>query len=404
MTSQPAAGRPSDRVRLGIVGLGAVAQAVHLPLIERLRDAYTIASVADLSPSLTDTIGERYRVARDRRSGTVEELVAAGGVDAVAILTSGSHAPAVETVLDAGLPVFAEKPLAYTRAEIDGIESRLSGAADSSASAGPRLMLGYMKLYDPAVMHALALAAERGSGAPRAIEVTVLHPTSESQLGFAHLLPPPDDIPAGLRSTFGELTERLRREALGEAAAAEFGPLYTDILLGSVVHELALVRAFAGDPTGIDGQWVWPDGAWPPSLEMTGSLPAEGRVSIRWHYLPEYAAYRELVRVVYDAITVELEFPSPYLLHRPTILRVTSPLGDGRNDEVWTSIDEAFETELVAFHAMVVRGQPPAAGTAEGRADIVTCQRAIAAIARSRAVEIGGEAGQRNDPVGASIS
>jgi predicted dehydrogenase len=137
---------------------------------------------------------------------------------------------------------------------------------------------------------------------------------------------------------------------------------------------------------------MWPAGAWPPSFEMTGVLPADGRVSIRWHYLPEYAAYRELIRVIYERVTVELEFPSPYLLHRPTTLRITSPDGDGRNDEVWTSIDEAFETELIAFHAMVISGATPAAGAAEGRADIVTCQRTIAALAHSRGVEIGGEA------------
>ena len=54
-------------------------------------------------------------------------------------------------------------------------------------------------------------------------------------------------------------------------------------MLGSVVHELALVRAFAGDPTAVDGAWVWPAGAWPPSFEMSGVLPSDGRVSIRWH-------------------------------------------------------------------------------------------------------------------------
>jgi hypothetical protein len=79
-------------------------------------------------------------------------------------------------------------------------------------------------------------------------------------------------------------------------------------------------------------------------------------------------------------------------MNRPTILRVTSAEADGRNDEVWTSVDEAFETELIAFHAMVVSGATPAAGAVAGRADIVTCQRAIAALARARGVEIGGEA------------
>jgi myo-inositol 2-dehydrogenase / D-chiro-inositol 1-dehydrogenase len=387
MTSQPPAGRPADRVRLGIAGLGAVAQAVHLPLIERLRDAYTIAAIADLSPTLTNAVGERYRVDARRRFGTVQEMLAAPGLDALAILTSGSHAPAVNAALDAGLPVFVEKPLAFTQGEVDGIDQRLATPTD------PRLDLGYMKLYDPAVLHALELATERGYGAPRAIEVTVLHPTGESQLDFARLLPVPGDIPQAVRDRLIETTRALQREALGQAAADAFGRLYTDILLGSVVHELALVRAFAGDPTAVDGSWMWPDGAWPPSFEMTGVLPADGRISIRWHYLPEYAAYRELVRVVYERVTIELEFPSPYLLHRPTVLRITSPDGEGRNDEVWTSIDEAFETELIGFHAMVVSGATPAAGATEGRADIVTCQRAIAALAQSRGVEIGGEAG-----------
>ena len=385
MTSQPTAGRPSHRVRLGIAGLGAVAQAVHLPLIERLRDAFEISAIADLSPSLTDAIGDRFRVPAGRRFGTVEELIGAAGIDGLAVLTSGSHAPQVDAALDADLPVFAEKPLAYTLAEMDDIDRRLR------AGGTPRLMLGYMKLYDPAVIHALAAASERGYGEPRAIEVTVLHPSGESQLEHARLLRAPTDIPTDVRAALSEAAARLQRDALGAAAAEAFGPLYTDILLGSVVHELALVRAFAGDPTGIDGLWVWPDGAWPPSLEMTGSLPAR-RVSIRWHYLPDYAAYRELVRVVYDAVTIELEFPSPYLLHRPTILRITTPDDGGRLDEVWTSIDEAFETELLAFHAMVTEGRPPAAGAAEGRADIVTCQRAIAALAQARGVGIGGEA------------
>jgi myo-inositol 2-dehydrogenase/D-chiro-inositol 1-dehydrogenase len=386
MTSQRDAGAPTDRVRLGIVGLGAVAQAVHLPLIVRLPEAFSIAAIADLSPGLTTAIGERYRVAPDRRYGTLQEVIASGDLDGLVILTSGSHGAAVVTGLDAGLAVFAEKPLAFTLAETDAIADRLG------PDEPPRLQVGYMKLYDPAVLHARAVAADRDFGTPRAIEVTVLHPTSEAQLAHARLLPPPNDVPDSVRSTSTAETERLRRMALGDAAADAFGRLYSDILLGSVVHELALVRAFAGDPTAIDSVAVWPDGVWPPSVEMTGPLPADGRMSIRWHFLPEYAAYREVVRVVFERATVELEFPSPYLLHRPTVLRITTNDAGGRRDEVWTSTDEAFETELLAFHDLVVAGRRPLAGLAEGRADIVTCQRAIAALSARHGVDIGGEA------------
>ena len=386
MTSQPGRGTATDRVRLGIVGLGAVAQAVHLPLLERLRDAFSIAAIADLSPTLTTAIGERYRVGPDRRFGTLEELVGAGDLDGLLILTSGSHGGAVVRGLEAGLPVFAEKPLAFTLEETDAI------AAGLGSDARPRLQVGYMKLYDPAVLHARRVAADRDFGTPRAIEVTVLHPTSEAQLAHARLLPSPSDVQDGVLAPLAAETERLRRVALGDAAAKAFGRLYSDILLGSVVHELALVRAFAGDPTAIDDLSMWPEGAWPPSVELTGTLPADGRVSIGWHFLPGYPAYREEVRVVYEQATIELAFPSPYLLHRPTILRITSSDAGGRRDEVWTSTDEAFETELLAFHALAVRAELPLAGLSDGRADIVTCQRAVAALAARRGVEIGGEA------------
>jgi hypothetical protein len=41
---------------------------------------------------------------------------------------------------------------------------------------------------------------------------------------------------------------------------------------------------------------------------------------------------------------------------------------------------------------LAVDGEPPLAGLPEGRADIVTCQRAIATLAARQGVAIGGEA------------
>ena len=64
----------SDRVRLGVIGLGAVAQAVHLPLLERLRDAFEIHAIADVSAHLIAAIGERYQVPPERRALSLDEL------------------------------------------------------------------------------------------------------------------------------------------------------------------------------------------------------------------------------------------------------------------------------------------------------------------------------------------
>jgi myo-inositol 2-dehydrogenase/D-chiro-inositol 1-dehydrogenase len=382
MASSAESTYPPERVRLAILGLGAVAQAVHLPLLDRLADRFSIAAIADLSPSLIATIGDRYRVPARARFDGLDSLLTADGIDGLLVLTSGSHGSAVIAGLDRGWPVFAEKPLAWTLAEAAEIAERL--AADSSR----KLQLGYMKLYDPAVVRGVAAAADLGP--VRSIEVTVLHPSDQSQLSHARLLPPPTDVPAGTLDSIRAEADRLRMLAVG--SSGDVGRLYSDIVLGSIVHDVALIRVFAGDPTGIDLVDTWPAGRWPPSVAIAGRLEGEARFAVRWHFLPDYAAYREQVRVVYEAATIELEFPSPYLLHAPTRLRITELEGDARRDRRYASVDEAFEEELLAFHGLITAGHQPLAGLAEGRADIVTSQRIAARYAAQLGSPIKGEA------------
>ncbi len=278
--------------------------------------------------------------------------------------------------------MFVEKPLAWTLAEADAIAARLAG--DRRA----RLQVGYMKLYDPAVEQAAAALADRDRvGAIRSIEVRVLHPSSERQLAHAHLLPPPTDIPLETLAGFHAEDERLHAIALGPGAGS-FGRLYADVVLGSIVHELAVMRALAGDPVAIDAVDAWPSDTWPPSVSIDGRLDDQARFTIRWHYLPDHPAYREEVRVVTENAAIELEFPSPYLMNAPTLLRVSRLDGDDRSDTVFRSVREAFERELLAFHALVVDGTAPRAGVVEGRTDIVTSQRIIGRLAAQVGVPI----------------
>src|SRR5919112_455542 len=47
-------------LRVGVVGLGEVAQVVHLPILETLPDLYQLTAICDLSPTLRKTVGDRY--------------------------------------------------------------------------------------------------------------------------------------------------------------------------------------------------------------------------------------------------------------------------------------------------------------------------------------------------------
>lgn len=363
-----------------------MAQAVHLPLIVRRFDAFELAAICDLSPGLLQAIGDRYGVPPDARYPSLDRLLDHQGLDGVVLLTSGSHGEAALATLERGLPILCEKPLAYTLAEAD-----LLGASPN----WDRLLLGYMKVFDPAVEEAARVVREnRALGERRAVEVAVLHPTSASQLAFAHLLPPPSDVDraviAGLRGATAALVEA----AIGsDAASTELRDLYQDTLLSSLVHELSVIRAVAGDVVAIDWADAWsatPDE--PGSALLVGRLGDGTRVNLGWHFLPDYPAYREDVRFHHVGGSVELTFPAPYRLNEPTRLLVSSGRDEIRQVVAFDSIEEAFERELLAFHELVVDGTPPRTGIADGRTDIVTCQRAIVRLAERRGVPIGGEA------------
>lgn len=367
----------SGTVRLGVVGLGVVAQLVYLPLLVRRPDEFLVSAVCDASPSAREAFGKRLSVPPDRRHATLDSLLDAGEIDALLLLTSGSHGSGARAVADAGLPVLVEKPLAYTLAEADA----LVGA--------PTVQLGYMKRFDPAVQEAARLLT--GAAQLRSVEVVVLHPSPERQVAQLPPLLHPGDVPEQTVAGWTHETRQLGREALGDAVET-YGEFYTDVLLGSFVHDLALLRGFVGDPVRIDLADIWPRGEFPASVEISAELPGEARLSIRWHYMADYPAYREHFRLHTLEGTIQLTFPSPYVLHAPTLLEASSRHAGGERRTVYRSYGEAFERQLLDFHRLVIDGGEPTIGVAEGRADIVTCQRIVAALAERDGVTIGGEA------------
>lgn len=364
----------TEPLRLGLVGLGAVTRLVYVPLLARNADRFRVAAVCDVVRERLDEFGDAHGLAPHARFTDIDSLLDSGGIDAVLLLTSGSHGTALGAAGRANIPVLCEKPLAYTLAEVDAIDP-----------AAP-VQLGYMKLYDPAVREAENALPQLGR--LQSVEVLVLHPAPAQQL--RHLRRQPPAPPGG--SAPDATVSQLRIQALGEAAADRFGSLYTGVALGSLVHELSVVRALAGPIADVYHADYWPEHADPPSLEVLARTLDGGRLSIRWHYLPDYPAYREEVRVHGDHGSLSLLFPTPYVLHAPTELTVTSQRGGGEEVRHFTAFDEAFERQLQAFHAMVVGGAAPAASLSEGRADIVTCQQIIRRIAEYHDVPVAGEA------------
>ena len=371
------------RLRVAVLGLGAVTQSVHLPLLLRRWAEFHVVAVADLSAQRAGQVAGRYGI--EGVFSSREELIAAHTsgrcpLDAVLVATSGSHGGDVLALAEAGIAVFCEKPLALAEAEIVRIEA-----------AGARVQLGYMKEYDPATAE---LARVLDGAAVRAVTVEVLHPSAARQLTFANLLPTPADVDADRLAAAARPTEEALDTALGAGTDPLWRDLYANVVIGSIVHDIALLRSLGHPIEQVHTAHRWGgQGPDPGSVAVTGTLAGGARLHLAWHYLPDYPDYRETVTFHHETGSASLTFGVPYLLNAPTVLTVVAAACDGesRTEHRWAQ-QEAFENELLAFHRFVTDGLAPHAQTAQGRADLVVAQRMIARLAGGA---VGGESAGR---------
>ncbi|HZL06470.1 MAG TPA: Gfo/Idh/MocA family oxidoreductase [Coriobacteriia bacterium] len=375
-------GAMPHRLRIAVVGLGGIAQTAHLPLLRRRWDLAQVAAIADLSACRCAQVGEAYGVSAEHQHADLTSLLEREQVDGVVLLTGGSHGPETLECVRRGIPVLCEKPLAFTIAEADEI------AAAEIEKGRPLVLVGYMKEYDDAVSRAVAAIPTSGI---RAVDVEVLHPADESQLAFANLLPAPDDVDAAVLADVVARTERVVDAAVGVETPRHLRTLYTNVVLGSLIHNISLLRHLLGGIEEIDGALHWPVDVMPGSIEARGSIAAGARLHVGWHFLADYPAYRETVTIHHATGTVQLVFSVPYVLNIPTELTVVSSSGASEERSTSRSVGEAFEHELEAFHALVTKGVPPSSGVAEARTDLVTAQSIVRALARSEGLTLDGE-------------
>lgn len=368
-------------VNIGVVGAGAVATSVHLPILKRRSDLFNLCAVADINPDSAHHLAERFGIPKEAVFSSAYDLISSGKIDAVAIINSGSHCKLVVAALAAGVNVFCEKPLAYSKNEMHLIESALENSSG-------KLMIGYMKTYDPAIMRAKEVI---GNKRPRTVDVVVLHPSGESQLATSDIsvkaFRPPNELVKG----FLQEAHDIAVEALGAAAAESFGDEYGDIILGSIIHELSVLRALDIHISEIDYVDRWPRTSPSESFVIHGRTEDGVRVTIRWFYLDKYPMYQEEVRWISESEGHHVIFPSPYILRVPTKLISTRRIGLAHDVSTFESYEPAFEIELAAFHTLATTGMQMSDPIAAGYEDLAVSQMIAKKICDVEAIPMGGD-------------
>jgi len=345
------------RLRVGLVGTGLIAQVMHLHYLAELGDRFEVAAVCDVVADSARACAGRYRIPAvftDWR-----ELIR-HPLDAVLVLTSGSHAPAAEAAARAGLHVFAEKPMCFSVAEGHAMVA-------AAEQAGVTLMTGYPKRYDPVFAR---FAEEAGSlaGAGQARLESPLGP----YVGHYPLLARPP-APAGLVRRLQQDSAARVRAAIGEASPLE-RHVYEMVLLDTLVHELNTVRGLLGEPDRLEHVSLAEHCV--TVMLRFGGLPA----AIHWIDLPGIARYSMEFALYAPDRRVTLSFPSPFLRGEPAVLAIEG--GEAGTARSWrteetVSYESGFKAELVAFHDGATGGPPPVTSGRDGLRDIALCQAII---------------------------
>jgi len=109
----------AEKIRIGIIGAGNIAQTAHIPAYLKQNDVELFA-VYDIKESRAREVAEKFGFKYAAKS--LEELVGMEELDAVSVCTwNNGHAEAVIASANAGKHILCEKPMAMTVAEAEAM-------------------------------------------------------------------------------------------------------------------------------------------------------------------------------------------------------------------------------------------------------------------------------------------
>jgi len=348
------------KIRVGVVGCGLVAQIAHLPYLQELSHLFEISALCDLSPGLIGELGRRYNVPgqyRDYRQLLEHDL------DAVFVLTR-DHAPVAVAAAESGKHVFVEKPLCFTLEQADEM-------IHSARRNKVKLMVGYMKRYDPGYERACEIFQQMEGSHLIRVHNSVGSPAriTQEMYDLVHF----SDVPEEELAESKARNDASLLQAIGPERK-ELLPAYS-LLLHLWSHNINIMRGAFGEPHQIRYAEVRAGTPNPPlpALQVLAILdygPDTGCV-LETHAFAANEWWDEELALFGNERTVRVRFPNPYLKNSPTTVCVEETVrGALTQHEIVASYDEAYKRELKHFYDCVVNDVEPLTNGQDGKKDL----------------------------------
>jgi predicted dehydrogenase len=331
------------RMKVGVVGLGEIAQIIHLPILQAYSDKFEIAAICDISQELLSALGERYNVPAEHRYTDYNDLPRQRDLDAVFVLNSDEyHTDTALAAIGRGKHVLIEKPMCLTRQEAETI-------IKARDEAGVQVMVGYMRRYAPAFVQAVEYV--------RALEkinyarVRDIIGQNTQFVEQSSVVLRPKDIPPEAMQDRAERASRLIKAAIGDAPPQLVGTYR--LLCGLSSHDLSAMRELLGMPKRVIAARQW--GVFLTTLFEYESFTVTFETGI--DHNRRFDAH---IAVYGEAKEIRVQYDTPYIRHLPTQLFINETQGEAFEERVIRpTFTDPYTVELLHFYEVVTHNTQP---------------------------------------------
>ena len=357
-------------MKVGIIGLGEVAQLMHIPVLHDMQGDFAITAVTDVSPSLTAHIAEKYCI-KDTFSNA-GELIKKSDTDVIFVLSPDQyHCEYVKEALEAGKHVFVEKPAALFSGELE----ELIEIRDNYPSRV--VMVGYMRRFADNFLAAKAILAHT----PRKTEYLRFRDIiCEGPFYIKQTRPVfyPKDVPASIIDTGKARRSRHLDLALGKDSNAVFRTAY-QMLTGLGCHSFSAVRELFGTPE-IRSVTASPNGEHLiVVMEFDGFLGVYELVNNQ-----DIVQFDASIEIFQKTRKLTIKYETPYVRHQPMSLEVIESSGSETKTSFYgPSWRDPFRNELEELAFCIREKREPKTTLKDALEDLRLFEKIIHAMGRT---------------------
>ncbi|KAL2065204.1 hypothetical protein VTL71DRAFT_2873 [Oculimacula yallundae] len=351
-------------LRIGIIGLGEIAQVSHILNLNNLSDYFTITYLCHASKQAIEHCSKKVAGGAPKLTSNAEELIASPDVDVVLVCcVNAFHASYAILALQQNKYVLVEKPLALNYRDIDAI-------IEAEKHSRGKVFVGYQRRYAEAFLDAVDEVATLEK--IEYIRVKDIIGPNSSFVGQSGTYPKTfTDFESEAAAKMVSMEEEMVKEALvrdyGLTTIPDSMSMFR-ILTGLGVHDLSSLRELVGMPTAVLGASLqWP--IWNVLLQYK-DFPVSyesGIINVpSFDANIEIYAKNKIVRVNYD---------TPYVKGLPVTMTIRERIDGSKGDAFQERIirktyEDPFTLQFLEFHRCATEGRTPKTSALDARQDL----------------------------------